>query len=155
VTAPATPDLAMVHRLLTRVDVVPPSLALAQAAIETGWGTSRRARVNHNLFGLTVSSDDGREATLTSFPTLIAAVRFYVHTLNTHPAYATFRRIRAADRAVDRQPDGERLAVALRAYSEIGKSYVHDIRRLIRQNDLSRFENAQLSAPVETASGQI
>ncbi len=151
-----TANMQVVRRLLYRVDVVPPSLALAQAAMETGWGTSLRARVYHNVFGLTFAADNGKEAVLASFPNLLAAVRFYVHTLNTHPAYAAFRRIRAEARARGGHLNGERLALALEAYSEIGRTYVHDIRTLIRQNDLTRFEHAQLSKPDdETAGGQI
>lgn len=144
VAGPALPDL------LRRVDVVPPSLALAQAAEESGWGTSRFTLEANNLFGHYATGDDGLAAAgdpsrrLASFGTLHEAVRAYVHNLNTHGAYEPLRRSRAAARARGVRPDGHTLAGALTAYSERGPAYVDAIRALIRANGLLRFDHARL-----------
>ncbi|MGE5546619.1 MAG: glucosaminidase domain-containing protein [Solirubrobacterales bacterium] len=126
--------------LLRRVDTVAPSLALAQAAEESGWGTSRVVRKGRNLFGQ-IADDDGRLAT---FGSLHEAVRAYIHNLNTHRAYEPLRRARAAARARGLWADGLTLAGALTSYSERGTAYVDNIRALIRRNDLARFDNARL-----------
>lgn len=134
--------------LLRRVDVVPPSLALAQAAEESGWGTSRFGREGNNLFGqvgesiAAQDSADGR--TMASFDSLHAAVRAYAQNLNAHPAYENLRRVRAQLRARGAFPDGHSLAGALTAYSERGHAYVDAIRALIRHNNLLRFDHAKL-----------
>lgn len=136
--------------LLKRVDVVPASLALAQAAEESGWGTSRFTLEANNLFGHYTTGDDGLAAAgdasrrLAQFATLHEAVRAYVHNLNTHGAYEPLRRLRAAARARGAFPDGHTLAGALTAYSERGPAYVDAIRALIRKNGLLRFDHARL-----------
>lgn len=136
------------RRLLTRVDLVPPSLALAQAAEESGWGTSRFVREANNLFGH-VGGDVAPEGDpdgprMASFASLHESVRAYVDNLNAHPAYETFRRARAAGRAKGHLPDGHSLAGALVAYSERGHAYVDTIRAIIRGNSLLRFDRAKL-----------
>lgn len=131
-------------QLLARVDEVPPSLALAQAAEETGWGTSRLVRRSRNLFGLTGDDDD--EPGMRRFGSLKEGVQAYLHTLNTHPAYAGLRRARQHAHAVGRPVDGHQLADSLSAYSERGKAYVGTIRSLIRRNDLVAFDRARLAA---------
>lgn len=106
--------------LLRRVDVVPPSLALAQAALKSGWGTSRGAQQGHSMFGhMAVSSDPARSA-LRQFDSMTEAISAYVHNLNTHRAYAAFRDARARQRARDVPADGHALAGALLRYSERG-----------------------------------
>ncbi len=137
--------------LLKRVDVVPASLALAQAAEESGWGTSRFTLEANNLFGhyaatggdgLVAAGDSSRR--LAQFASLYEAVAAYVHNLNTHRAYEPLRRLRAAVRARGAFPDGHTLAGALTAYSERGQAYVDGIRALIRKNSLLRFDHARL-----------
>lgn len=142
--SPST-DLAA---LLRRVDVVPPSLALAQAVEESGWGTSRFVREGNNLFGqvgddITPAGDQGGPA-MASFDSLHAAVRAYAQNLNSHRAYEPLRRIRAQIRARGGFPDGHSLAGALTAYSERGHAYVDSIRAVIRHNSLLRFDHARL-----------
>lgn len=132
--------------LAARVDVVPPALALAQAAIETGWGTSRFARQGNNLFGQwTWEADQGlapsrREAGarhyVRRFLSLRTSVRGYLHNLNTHPAYVPLRQRREAAREAGERPDGASLAGGLARYSERGSAYVADVRTIIRQNRL-------------------
>jgi Bax protein len=133
------------RKLLSRVDVVPPSLALAQSAEESGWGTSKLVRRSSNLFGHTVEvSADGTG--MRNFNTLYEAVRAYVHNLNTHRAYEGLRRTRAQIRAEGAQPDGHTLAAALSGYSERGAAYVQTIRALIRSNDLVNYDRARLGS---------
>ena len=135
-------------QLLRRVDVVPPSLALAQAAEESGWGTSRFVREANNLFGH-VGEDvapegDENGPRMAAFASLHEAVRAYVHNLNTHPAYEPLRTVRAQARARGAFPDGHSLAGALIRYSERGQAYVDAIRALIRANGLLRYDHAKL-----------
>ncbi len=147
--------------LRRRLDVVPTSLLLAQAAIESGWGTSRFAREGNALFGQrTTAADSGikpqglEEATpvrVAAFPHLLASVGAYIHNLNTQPAYKAFRERRAALREAGRQPDGLDLAATLTAYSERGHAYVGDIRAIIRANRFDALDDAQAAFPVETA----
>ena len=143
-----------VDRLLERVDIVPPSLALAQAALESGWGTSRVAREGNAVFGQYMfddsidppSDDESAQAIyrLRTFGGLLDAVIAYAHNLNTHRAYRAFRAERAAARADGRDLDGYALAGLLTRYSTRGEDYVSDVRRLMRQNDLDAFDNAWL-----------
>lgn len=130
-------------KLIARVDVVPPSLALAQSAEESGWGTSQLVRRSQNLFGHTAEVA-GDEPGMRSFASLYEAVRAYVHNLNTHRAYDELRRARAQARAKGAVPDGQALVAALHSYSERGDAYVGTIRSLIRRNDLVRFDRARL-----------
>jgi len=134
-------------QLLARVDAVPPSLALAQAAEETGWGTSRLVRRSRNLFGLTGESD-AESSPMRRFGSLKEGVRAYIDTLNTHPAYAGLRRARQRAHANGRPLDGHQLAESLAAYSERGQAYVGTIRSLIRRNDLVAFDHARLARPM-------
>ncbi len=136
------PGPAAIGQLLRRVDGVPPSLALAQAAIESGWGTSRQVRREHNMFGHTIENSDG--TSMATFPSLMDAVNAYVHNLNTHHAYESLRRVRAETRAHGGIPEGAALASHLGAYSELGQAYVDDVRSVIRSNDLARLDNAHL-----------
>lgn len=129
--------------LISRVDVVPPSLALAQSAEESGWGTSKLVRRSQNMFGHTVELA-GDETAMRNFATLYEAVRAYVHNLNTHRAYDELRRFRAAARTRGQAPDGQALVAALHGYSERGDAYVSTIRSLMRRNDLVRLDRARL-----------
>jgi Bax protein len=131
--------------MLRRVDVVPPSLALAQAALESGWGTSRGALQAQNLFGhMSFPYRDPARAVLQTFESAPAAVASYMHNLNTHRAYEAFRERRARMRARDLEPDGFELAGDLLRYSERAHDYVRDVRILIRSNDLQAFDRARL-----------
>ncbi|CAA7623648.1 glucosaminidase domain-containing protein [Magnetospirillum sp. SS-4] len=134
-------------KLMSRVDVVPPSLALAQSVEESGWGTSRLVRRSRNLFGHTVEVAGG-EPGMRHFGTLYEAVRAYVHNLNTHRAYEDLRRARAVARARGATPDGHALAAALSRYSERGEAYVETVRAVMRHNDLARFDGARLGQPL-------
>lgn len=141
--------------LRDRLDGVPPSLLLAQAAIESGWGTSRFAVQGNALFGQRTGAsglsmrpqglDDAAAVRVAAFPHLLASVRSYIHNLNTQPAYQAFRQRRAALREQGRQPDGLDLASALVAYSERGDAYVDDLKTIIRGNRFEAFDGALLA----------
>ncbi len=139
--------------ILLRADVIPVSLALAQAAVESGWGTSRFAMQGNALFGqwawkesagikpLQASND---RAVVRSFPNLFGSVRAYMHNLNTHSSYGDLRRHRAllADR--DDRGKGFALAGNLDSYAEIGMEYVDKLHTIIRVNDLDKYATAKL-----------
>ncbi len=144
--------------LLRRIDVVPPSLAMAQGAEESGWGSSRFALEGRALFGqrtfkkrsgiVPLQRADGKRFKVRSFDHLLDGVRSYVHNLNTHPAYAGFRVLRARLRAEaggDHGLDSLRLVEALEGYSERGEKYIETIKSIIRHNELRSLDDAQLS----------
>jgi Bax protein len=143
--------------LMRRVDAVPVSLALAQAAAESGWGTSRFAQEGNALFGqwtFKAGKDGivpsrrkaGKNHRIRAFDTLSDAVRAYMHNLNTHRAYREFRRNRAAYRLEGKPLDGYSLAAWLKRYSERGSDYIRDLRSIINGNDLERFDGATLAS---------
>jgi Bax protein len=141
--------------LLNRLDKIPPSLALAQAASESAYGTSRFARLGNNLFGEMVfkaSAEgitplhrlEGGKHRARVFPTLLDSLRSYVLNLNTHPAYQELRQIRAEMQLRGEDVRGMDLAKGLQAYSTRREAYVDDIRAIIRANNLPKFANASL-----------
>ncbi|MAI21694.1 MAG: hypothetical protein CMM65_04610 [Rhodospirillaceae bacterium] len=139
--------------LLRRADAIPVSLALAQGAIESGWGTSRFALQGNALFGqwawdqsagLKPIEASNSRAVVRSFPNLFGSVRAYMHNLNTHAQYARFRERRDLLRGRKRNDLGMQLSVFLDGYAEIGMAYVDKIQTIIRINDLGRYEAARL-----------
>ncbi len=140
--------------LLRRVDIIPPSLALAQSAEESGWGTSRFAREGNALFGQrTFRSDKGivpkgraKGATymVRAFDHLIDGVKSYALNLNTHAAYRKFRATRSVLRQGGKTLDGHGLAEEMTAYSERGRAYVKTIQSIIRVNDFDQFDKVRL-----------
>ena len=139
--------------LLRRITPVPVSIALAQAVIESGWGQSRFTREGNALFGQWVWNDDlGIKATNQSdprasirrFPDLLSSVRAYMLNLNSHRAYAEFRKIRERHMISPAKVPVADVVSGLSSYAQIGDDYVKKIRRLIVQNDLQRFETAKL-----------
>lgn len=154
-TKPATAD--EVARLLYKVDVVPTSLALAQAAMETGWGTSKFAQKGNALFGEWVWGDDaegiipsGREEGKThkikSFDYLLDSVRSYMTNLNRHRSYEDLRLRRAELREHAVAVTGAALAPALVDYSERGVDYVNDILSIISYNEFDALDHASLES---------
>ncbi|MDC1019731.1 glucosaminidase domain-containing protein [Alphaproteobacteria bacterium] len=140
--------------LLVRVDAVPVSLALAQAIVESGWGTSRFARQGNALFGQWAWSEhkgikpyepSNDRAVVRSFPTLFDSVRAYMHNLNTHFAYEEWRLARAENRNLDQSALALRLIPELERYSEDGQIYIRKLGNLIRTNNLQYYNDAQLT----------
>ena len=139
--------------LLRRVAPVPVSIALAQAAIESGWGQSRFALEGNALFGQWVWNDklgikaanqSDPRASVRRFPDLLSSVRAYMFNLNSHRAYGVFREIRSRRMAAPDEVSVNEVIEGLSNYAQIGDAYVAKIRRIISQNDMQRFEAAQL-----------
>ena len=138
-----------IKSLLKRVDTIPASLALAQAANESAWGTARFAREGNNYFGLwcwskncgMIPTERDEEAIheVASFKTVDAGVAYYMQNLNSHPAYQLLRDLRAALKAKGKPVKGWDLAGGLLDYSERREAYVDEIREMITYNDLHRF----------------
>lgn len=136
-------------QLLQRVDVVPISLALAQSANESGWGTSKFAREGRNFFGIWCyqpgcgikpsRSAPGTIHEVQKFATTLDGVRFYIRMINTGSSYTRLRELRAAAREEQEKPTGAELAGGLIKYSERGEEYVTEIRAMIRQNRLTGY----------------
>jgi len=140
--------------LLKRVDIIPPSLALAQAAEESGWGTSRFVREGNAVFGQWTFSDngslvpsqrdDGKVHRVRTFSNLLDSVRAYARNLNTHPAYRKMRRQRHGLRLKGAPLDGLLMVENLKSYSQRGEKYIDAIRTLIETNNLHRLDDARL-----------
>ena len=139
--------------LKVRMDEIPVSLALAQAAKETGWGTSRFAQEGNALFGQWTWSGEGlkpKEADenkghkVMKFNVLQASVRAYQRNLNTHKTYREFRLARAQLRDEEKPLDSIILSQYLDEYAETGQEYVKILRKIIEQNNLKDFDNAKL-----------
>ncbi|WP_198148111.1 glucosaminidase domain-containing protein [Elstera litoralis] len=133
--------------LLKRVDIVPPSLALAQAAEESGWGTSNLARDGNALFGMVmwVRDAEGRSVRRQRpYADLAEGVASYVRNLNTHFAYAGFRDLRARLRLTGKPVSGPDLMAALGRYSERGQDYVRSVNNLLAYNNLHMLDGARL-----------
>jgi len=151
--------------LLQRVDAIPPSLALAQAAEESGWGTSRFAREGNAVFGQWTFSedggltprerDDGDTHKVRAFPSLLDSVKAYVRNLNTHRAYRDLRKTRASMRRKGLPLDGEVLADTLVHYSERGEAYVDTLHTIIEANGLRRLDDARLHDTTVVADSAI
>lgn len=135
--------------LLSRIDTIPPALALAQAANESAWGTSRFAREGNNLFGIWTYDEskgivpkgrpEGARHLVRRFDSFDESVRYYLHTLNSHPAYQPLRDTRAAARAQGNRVTAIALAGGLEKYSAKGELYVRLIRQLITSYRLASF----------------
>ena len=140
--------------LKIRMDEVPVSLALAQAAKETGWGTSRFAIEGNALFGqwtfsgegikpAGANSSDGSHKVM-KFKVLKASVRAYQRNLNTHNSYRKFRQARALMRDRDQKLDSLELADHLDKYAATGVEYTKIIKKIIEQNSLQDFDKVKL-----------
>ena len=139
--------------LKIRMDEIPVSLAIAQAAKETGWGTSRFAQEGNALFGQWTWSGDGlkpKEAEegadhkVMKFNILQASVRAYQRNLNTHPTYKELRKARAEFRDSNKPLDSLELSNYLNKYAETGNQYVEVLQQIIKQNKLKDFDDAKL-----------
>lgn len=142
-----------IDELLKRVDIVPPSMAIAQSGVESGWGTSFAARTGNALFGQIQAG--GQHAVVVPwrpgsgmpqpFSSVSEAADAYVANLNTHLAYSGFRAERAAMRERGETLDGYNLVGTLLRYSELGQEYVRFVRQIMRENGLVDFDKAKLS----------
>ena len=139
--------------LKVRMDEIPVSLAIAQAAKETGWGTSRFAQEGNALFGQWTWSGEGLKPKdsdsseghkVMKFNVLQASVRAYQRNLNTHSSYRAFREARAKLRDQNKNLDSLILVQFLNEYAETGEKYVEVLQKIIQQNNLKDFDDAKL-----------
>ena len=139
--------------LLTRVDIIPTSIALAQAAKESGWGTSRFALEGNAIFGQWTWSGQGiapldrannKDHKILKFPILRASVKAYQNNLNTHRSYSKFREKRLILREGNKQISGLKLTDTLNNYAQTGSEYTKILNQIIKQNRLSDFERVKL-----------
>ncbi len=139
--------------LKIRMDEIPVSLAIAQAAKETGWGTSRFALEGNALFGQwtwsgegikPAGADDDTTHKVMKFKILKSSVRAYQRNLNTHSSYKDFRLARAELRDNKMKLDSLILSNYLHKYAETGKEYVKILKQIIKQNNLIEFDDAKL-----------
>ena len=139
--------------LKIRMDEIPVSLAIAQAAKETGWGTSRFAQEGNALFGQWTWSGEGLKPKdadadkghkVMKFNVLQASVRAYQRNLNTHRTYREFRKARAELRDLNKPLDSIELSKYLNKYAETGNQYVEVLQKIIKQNNLKDFDDAKL-----------
>ena len=143
-------DLA---KLKMRMDIIPVSIAIAQAANESGWGTSRFALEGNALFGQWTWSKKGispknkdpdQSHKILQFQILKASVRAYKNNLNTHNAYQEFREARAKIRQEGKEIDGLDLTKYLKNYAAIKEKYVAILENIIKRNSLTDFDKANL-----------
>lgn len=136
--------MKQINDLLMRVDIIPTSLVLVQAANESAWGTSRFARIGLNFFGIWCyregcgmvpgGRNTGAKHEVAAFQSVDAAVAGYFNNINKHNAYHVFRTIRSELRAQNQPLSAEILATGLLPYSERGAHYVLDITDMLRHN---------------------
>jgi len=137
-------QLQKVSELTKRIDMIPSALILVQAANESAWGTSRFARIGLNFFGIWCyqkgcgmvpnGRNVGAKHEVAAFPSVEAAVKRYLHNINTNNAYQVFRTIRAQLHQQNQPLSAQILATGLLSYSERGSDYVLEITQMIRHN---------------------
>ncbi len=141
------------EELTSRIDIIPTSIALAQAAKESGWGTSRFALEGNAIFGQWTWSGNGiapldRESNknhkILKFPILRASVKAYQNNLNTHKSYLKFREKRSSMRKKKMDISGLQLTETLKNYAQTGSEYIKILNQIIRQNRLTDFEPVRL-----------
>lgn len=142
-----------IRALLKQVNEIPPSLAMAQAANESAWGTSRFAREANNLFGewcfvkgcglVPKRRSSGSQHEVASFVRPFRSVQSYMVNINRHESYAGLRRLRNQQIAEQGYATGMVLAAGLENYSERGEEYIKEIRSMISVNDFDRFDHPE------------
>lgn len=143
------------QELLNRINIIPPSLALAQAAEESGWGSSRFAREGNAFFGQWVFNGSGIKPKqqrkelgnygIARFDSPLASVKGYMLNINSSPAYQGLRNLRAKEIAEGKSSTGMALAGTLHKYSERGEAYIVGLRHLMSYNKLQGTDNSYLS----------
>lgn len=155
----------LLAELQKRVDIIPVSLILAQAANESAWGTSRFAKEGNNYFGqwcfvegcgiVPAGRDDGNVHEVARFDSVSDSVRSYIRNLNTHPAYEHFRELRAQLRRENKPLTGVALADGLVLYSQRGQHYVDVLKAMIRVNKLGEYDEEVSAIDVATADSDL
>lgn len=145
-------DDAAWQKLLKKVDVLPPSLVLAQAANESAWGTSRFAKLGNNYFGqwcfkqgcglVPKQRGSGKAHEVAAFDSPQESLESYMQNLNSHRAYQSLRNIRVQLRNKKQPITGNALAAGLIKYSERGEEYIEELRAMIKFNKLSEYDES-------------
>ena len=142
-----------INELIKKVDIIPTSIALAQAAKESGWGTSRFALEGNAIYGQWTWNGDGIEPLektkdqnhkILKFPLLRASVKAYIINLNTHRGYKSFREKRSELRQENKKLTGLELIHELKNYAQNGKEYTKILEKIIKQNDLDELESVTI-----------
>jgi len=150
--------------LKRRMDIIPPSMAIAQAAKETGWGTSRFALEGNALFGQwtytdkgikPAAADAGTTHKVMMFNVLKSSVRAYARNLNTHRSYLKLRYVRAIQRDNIGKLNSLELVEYLDRYAETGKKYTVILKKIIEQNSLTDFDDVRILPTSEAAKNLI
>lgn len=138
--------------LAQRMDIIPPSMVLAQASVESAWGTSRFAREGNNLLGMRSYTPGtgmipkrrpaGATWEVAAYDTVTEGLAAYIHNLNTHQPYLQLRASRASLRKQNKPIRGSALVDGLRSYSEQGYEYVAKIRGMIGSNNLEQYDGS-------------
>jgi Bax protein len=149
----AAVDPSHVAELLRRVDIIPPSLALAQAALESGWGTSRFAQKGNNLFGIWCYTPGcgivpqqrpaGATYEVTKYSSPRESFEDYIRNLNSNRSYQALWELRETLRAAGRPVTGLGLVDGLYRYSEEGWAYVGKVQSVIQSNNLSQYDETE------------
>jgi Bax protein len=143
-----------IEELKTKIDIIPVSIALAQAAKESGWGTSRFALEGNAIFGqwtwngrgiAPLERDQSKNHKILKFPILRASVKAYQNNLNTHKSYSKFREMRKNLRLKNKKITGLLLTKTLDSYAETGTKYTKILEQIITQNRLMDFELVRLT----------
>ena len=150
--------------LKRRMDIIPPSMAIAQAAKETGWGTSRFALEGNALFGQwtytdkgikPAAADAGTTHKVMMFNVLKSSVRAYARNLNTHKSYRKMRYVRAIQRDNRKKLNSIELVEYLDNYAETGKEYTITLKKIIQQNMLRDFDDVKILPNSEAVKNLI
>jgi Bax protein len=151
--------------LLARVDILPVSIALAQSAVESGWGTSRFVLEGNAPFGQWTTASfkglvpkgrtDGKTHKIRAFDDLYESVRSYIHNLNTHRAYRRFRAMRETMRTSGAGIDSLTLISSLKSYSEKGDAYVKLLKDVIVVNQLEPLDRVRLGEQMPRGESDI
>lgn len=155
----------MFRRLRSRIDFIPPSLVMAQAANESAWGTSRFALEGNNLFGQWCFSkgcgvvpqgrEEGKSHEVAAFDSPYRSIRSYIQNLNRHPSYQMVRDLRREAREKGRFASGTALAAGLVSYSERGEEYISEIRSMISFNKLLDYDREFRQNVLESEAGKL
>ena len=139
-----------IDALLEKIDIIPPSLVLSQAALESNWGRSRFAKFYHNYFGLWCfkkgcgvipkKRDKGNSHEVAKFSSPEKAIDFYFLSINRNKSYEILRKIRLKKRLNSESVSGLSLSEGLESYAEIGYEYVDRIKKIIKTNELSKYD---------------
>lgn len=143
-------DIYDYDKFIYRVDIIPPSLALAQAAVESGWGKSRFFKEANNIFGqwtynpkvgmIPLKREEGKKHLVRIFPSLQDAIISYMQNLNRTKAYEEFRKKREEERKNGHFIDGYLLSETMTRYSGIGHKYVEILQSIIKKNKLTQLD---------------